>query len=210
LTDEGITVVGAGSHTVAWTLSVACYYLLSSSIMLQNLKTELSTIQDLNENLSTLLAKLEKLPYLTAVIKEALRLAYGVSMRVPRIAPDATLRYKDWMIPPGTAVGMTTVLLHQDPEIFPQPLEFRPERWLNGGSSKLDRYLTSFSAGSRVCLGYVLSLYQIVSFCVSSRAEIGFRNRSTLDNKTLSFLARYLPCSRAFQSLPSFYGTNLL
>lgn len=170
MTDEGITVVGAGSHTVAWTLSVACYEILSSPTILQKLKTELSTIQNLNDSLAKVLANLEKLPYLTAVIKEALRLGYGVSMRVPRIAPDASLRYKDWEIPPGTSVAMTTVLLHQDANIFPQPLEFRPERWLNDESSKLDRYLTSFSAGSRVCLGMNLAwaeLYMTLYFLFS-------------------------------------------
>lgn len=180
-------MVGARSHTVAWTLSVACYEILSSPTILEKLKSELSTVQNLNENLAAVLAKLEKLPYLTAVIKEALRLGYGVSMRIPRIAPDTTLRYKDWEIPPGTSVAMTTVLLHQDPEIFPQPLEFRPERWLNDGSSKLDRYLTSFSAGSRVCLSMNLAwaeLYMTLYFLFSrfGGAEVrGDRDRAILE-----------------------------
>ncbi|KAE8441145.1 hypothetical protein EG329_005828 [Mollisiaceae sp. DMI_Dod_QoI] len=157
LTDEGITVVGAGSHTVAWTLSVACYEILASPTIFKNIKAEFSTIKTDEASLAVFLAQLEKLPYLTAVIKEALRLAYGVSLRIPRTAPDTVLNYKGWEIPPGTAVAMTTVLLHQDSNIFPQPLEFKPERWLNDKERSLDRYLTSFSAGSRVCLGMNLA-----------------------------------------------------
>ncbi|KAF8867135.1 cytochrome P450 [Acephala macrosclerotiorum] len=114
LIDEGITLVGAGSHTDAWTLTAA-----------------FATVND-GDNLATVLAQLEKLTYLTALVS-------------PTHSPDATLRYKEWIIPPGTAVATTT------------PLEFKPERWLNDKDRRLDRYLTSFSAGSRVCLGISLA-----------------------------------------------------
>lgn len=52
---------------------------------------------------------------------------------------------------------MTSVLIHQNPDIFPDPLTFVPERWINDKDRKaedrLDRYLLSFSKGSRQCLG---------------------------------------------------------
>jgi cytochrome P450 len=38
-----------------------------------------------------------------------------------------------------------------DPEIFPEPETFNPDRWMQG--ERLDRYLTSFSKGSRGCVG---------------------------------------------------------
>jgi cytochrome P450 len=89
------------------------------------------------------------LPFLTAVIKEALRLSYGVSLRLARIAPDAELRYGEWRIPKGTSVSMTAVLILQNPEIFPSPREFKPERWLEDTDGGLDKYLVSFSGGDR-------------------------------------------------------------
>lgn len=51
---------------------------------------------------------------------------------------------------------MTSVFMHENPDIFPNPLEFRPERWLEKrpeGAPQLDRYLVSFTKGSRQCLG---------------------------------------------------------
>ncbi len=156
LTDEGVTVLGAGSHTVAWTLTVGTFHILSTPSILSKLKEELSTIKRNGETLASVLTQLEKLPYLTAVIKESLRLSYGVSLRLPRIDPEKALQFQDWSIPPGTAVSMTGALLHHDESISHDSKSLKPERWLEGGKS-LDRYMTSFSAGSRVCLGITLA-----------------------------------------------------
>jgi len=50
---------------------------------------------------------------------------------------------------------MTTLLLHHDESIFPDSYTFKPERWI--ADQYLDRYLFSFSKGSRGCLGQVLA-----------------------------------------------------
>ena len=48
---------------------------------------------------------------------------------------------------------MTSVLLHRDPDVFPQPLAFNPDRWLQKGQGRLDGYITTFGKGTRQCLG---------------------------------------------------------
>lgn len=51
---------------------------------------------------------------------------------------------------------MTSVLMHSNPNIFPEPERFRPERWLEQrpeGAPSLDRYLVTFTKGSRQCVG---------------------------------------------------------
>ena len=109
-------------------------------------------------------SKLEQLPYLSAVILETIRLSYGVATRLPRIAPDETLAYKgefqgklvQHVIPPGTAISMSSVIMHANQDIFPEPDNFRPERWLNEDGTRrkeLEGYLISFSKGTRQCLG---------------------------------------------------------
>jgi hypothetical protein len=45
--------------------------------------------------------ELEKLPFMQALLKETLRLSYGVMHRLPRVSPDQPIRYGDWLIPPG-------------------------------------------------------------------------------------------------------------
>lgn len=77
--------------------------------MLNRLRTELSSkgIQMSDES-DHCLSMLEQLPYLTAVNTEGLRLSPGVATRQARLAPDRELVYKEWVIPKGTPVGMTT------------------------------------------------------------------------------------------------------
>lgn len=121
-------------------------------------------IKDINIE-TTPVSDFEKLPYLNAVIKESLRLAYGVSLRLPRVSPDKEMVYEQWTIPKGTSVSMTTVLIHLNPGVFADPSAFRPERWLEDKDGRLDKYMVAFGSGSRICLGINLAwmeLYLIV------------------------------------------------
>jgi cytochrome P450 len=177
---EGQTLVAAGTETTAWSLSVIIFYLLKDPQKLQRLTDEL---RKANATTST---DLEQLQYLNAVVQEGLRLSYGVSHRLPRIAPDETLNFVDgektWAIPPGvsnlnpilpicliahgqTPVCMSTGLLHQNASVFPSPQEFLPERWINNPS--LNRYLFSFSKGSRQCVGINLA-YSELYVCLNT------------------------------------------
>lgn len=72
---------------------------------------------------------------------------------------------KDWTIPPNTPVGMTSVLIHQDESVFPDAHSFEPERWID--NPRLDRYLVSFSKGSRQCLGINLA-YAEMKMCLAA------------------------------------------
>lgn len=61
-----------------------------------------------------------------------------------------------------TPVGMTSVLMHQNETIFPKPLEFIPERWLDRTERiRLEKSLVPFSKGSRQCLGINLAKAEI-------------------------------------------------
>lgn len=103
------------------------------------------------------LQELEKLPYLTAILQEGLRMTHPVTHRLSRALQDKTLTYHGVEIPPGTVVSMTALLLHENEDIFPDPRAFRPERWLGGTQQQLQHYLVPFSRGSRACLGINLA-----------------------------------------------------
>lgn len=105
------------------------------------------------------LAVLEKLPYLSAVVRESLRLCNPITHRLSRKFPDKALRYQDYVIPPGSTVSMTSMLIHENERIYPEPHKFRPERWLNESrqTRQLERYLVPFNKGVRVCLGLNLA-----------------------------------------------------
>ena len=150
---EMAVILGAGAVTTAWTLTVAMYHLTIQPQKLERLQGEITSIMP-DAYLPAKLQRLEKLPYLTSVIMESLRLSNGISTRLARTAPDRSIFFRDWEIPKGTPVGMTSTLIHRDPNIFPQPLEFLPERWLDAQERKrLEQYLVPFSKGTRQCAG---------------------------------------------------------
>ena len=151
--DEVQTTVAAGTETVAHVMRVITYHLCTSPHMLDRLRKELSTLPDYPTGRLKWF-DLEKLPYLTALIMEGLRLSYGVATRLARIAPDRVLEYGDWKIPPGTPVSMTNLLIFQNEDIFPSALSFVPDRWMEPAERKrLDKYFQPFSKGTRNCLG---------------------------------------------------------
>ncbi|KAK0102780.1 hypothetical protein ONS95_006377 [Cadophora gregata] len=177
LYQEGQTFIAAGTETTAWCLTVIIFYLLSNPEIMKTLKDELDAaergVERKEKRRSSV--QLEKLPYLSAVIMEGLRLSFGVCTRLPRIATGETLvlrdgggdggREKVWRIPPWTPVSMSAGIQHLDPRIFPSPLEFQPSRWLNNKS--LEKYLVSFSKGSRQCVGINLA-YAELYLCLSA------------------------------------------
>lgn len=151
--DHAALFITAGLETVAFTTEQAVFYVLNSPIILARLRDELITaIPDANAVPEW--SELESLPYLTAVIQESLRMGVGVMSRLPRKNTKEDMQYRDWVIPKNTFVGMSQRLILYNPEIFPNPHKFDPERWMQEEKSKaLEKHLVSFSKGSRRCIG---------------------------------------------------------
>jgi cytochrome P450 len=164
LAEEAVLLVGAGTHTSSWCLTVIAFHLLSKPTLLRRLKDELKSVGS-----KPALHDLEKLPFLTGVLKEGLRLGYGTTVRSARIAPDTALKCGTWTIPPGTPVSMTIPLTHHNESVFPDSDAFDPDRWIGDDAKQLDRYLVSFSRGSRGCLGINLAWTELYSSVVLAR-----------------------------------------
>ncbi|KAI0973455.1 cytochrome P450 [Xylaria arbuscula] len=154
ISHEAVTLLAAGGETTSSTLMMAVYFILADKEnILPRLLLELELIMSTGVSRPSV-AELERLPWLTAIIKEVLRIS-TVTARLTRVAPDEALQYNDWVLPAGTAISMTLREISFDPEIFPSPMSFRPERWLpsNPNLDRYNRYLVAFGRGSRMCLG---------------------------------------------------------
>jgi cytochrome P450 len=160
LQDEAQTFIGGGVVTTSWTLTVGTFHVLNNPSVYGELKKELRAAipEDMPSDRAAQLdwTQLEKLPYLTGVVKEAVRLSAAISGRNPRVSTNP-IQYKDWTIPPGTPIAMSIPFINKDESIFTDAASFKPERWQglakapNGQS--LERYFVSFGKGSRSCLG---------------------------------------------------------
>ncbi|KAF2685008.1 cytochrome protein [Lentithecium fluviatile CBS 122367] len=165
LTQEAFALTSAGMETVKSTMVMGIFHCLEQPAVLARLKAELTDSIPVPNTIPSWV-ELEKLPYLTAVINESLRLGFGSVQRSPRINRLHALQYKQWVIPPGTAVGMDSYHMHTNPHIFPDPFVFRPERWLHDpkgpdGRRPLTNYLTTFGAGSRICIAMHLAYMEL-------------------------------------------------
>ena len=158
--------VVAGSDTTATAMCSAIYYVLKNPPVHAKLCEELKAA-DLP--LPAKWKALQKLPFFTAVMREAKRIHPGVGMLLERVVPDGGLDLSDGrFVPEGTIVGMNPWVVNRDQETFgPDSDSFIPERWLQGSNeteaqfharlARMQRTILTFGAGSRSCIGKSLS-----------------------------------------------------
>lgn len=155
LRDELVTVLGAGHETTATGLAWAMERLLRTPRALAKLRESLAAEED---------------DYLDATVKETLR-ARPVIVDVARklTAPAGIGGYE---LPAGTFVMAAIAALHYREDLFPDPEEFRPERFLDG---KADNYAwIPFGGGVRRCIGAAFAEYEmrIVLRTILERADL--------------------------------------
>jgi hypothetical protein len=105
---------------------------------------------------------IDKLPILQAVLMETLRLWPSVPGGQPRVVPRPCTLGGYHNIPVGTTVQSYASVLHRLPDVFPEPLEWKPERWLDSSPEQLSlikKYFWGFGSGGRMCLGIHFAHY---------------------------------------------------
>jgi cytochrome P450 len=160
---EAQSLVGAGTLTSAHMLSLTSYFILKDQEVYRNLMKELEIAMP-DPDSSPSQQTFESLPYLNAMMDEGLRLSYGSMHRLSRSHPKDTLQYREWIIPTDTPVGYSAYMLHRNPDIFPEPEKFKPERWLNlepAQRQHLRAHLNNFGRGSRQCVGMRLAYAEL-------------------------------------------------
>jgi cytochrome P450 len=160
--------INAGSDTIGSTLRAVFYYLLKYPESSAGLLRELAGARKASK-LSTptpTWTECQALPYLNAVVKEALRLNPALALPLERVVPAAGLQIGDVFLPPGTIVGINPWVLQRDKRIFGEDAEqWKPERWLSYDAEKakyMDHHILSFGAGKRTCLGRNIAMLELL------------------------------------------------
>ncbi|EDU46193.1 CypX Cytochrome P450 [Pyrenophora tritici-repentis] len=158
--------IAAGSDTTAISLSAIIAYLAMHPNTLAVLRHELDeataagTLSD-----PATFQEAQKLPYLQAVIMEALRVHPAVGAPMTRVVGPQGLVVAGQFFPPGTEVGVNAWVIHNNRTIFgPDAHIFRPERWITKNKEEravLDRNFLAFGAGPRTCIGKNISLLEM-------------------------------------------------
>ena len=146
LRDELVTLLVAGHETTATGLAWAFERLLRTPRVLDRLRASLEDGDD---------------AYLDAVVKEALRLRPVIAGVGRKVRGPFELNGRT--IPVGTELNPSISIVHRRPDIYPQPGEFRPERFLGGRDEVTpDTYSwIPFGGGVRRCLGASFALMEM-------------------------------------------------
>ncbi|KAH6689886.1 pisatin demethylase [Plectosphaerella plurivora] len=171
----------AGADTTAISIKAVLYYVLRSPHAQQRLEDEILTAEFVrHQTIPPAYEDIKGLPYLEAVVKEAMRLHPGVAMTLPRFVPpgEGLVLPDGSVVPPGTSVGMNPYVIGRNKPVWGQDAdEFRPDRWLRGGEEAEEAYAErlkvmnnsdlTFGAGSRVCLGRHFGLVEVYKVVAS-------------------------------------------
>ena len=173
LRDEAMTIYLAGHETTALTLTWTWYLLSQHRHVEEKLIAEW---QNVLTGSAPTVKHLPRLPYTAAVIAESMRLFPPVYV----IGREATvdLELGGYRVKRGYTVLMSQWVNHRDPEYFPSPEEFRPERWEDGLARRLPKFAYyPFGGGQRICVGADFALMEAAIIL----ATVGQRYRFTLD-----------------------------
>ncbi|MBE9211055.1 cytochrome P450 [Nostoc sp. LEGE 06077] len=153
LRDELMTLLVAGHETTASALTWALYLIHRTPQIREKLLAELDRFGN-NANLD----EITRLPYLTAVCQETLRIYPIAMITIPRIV-KTPLEIMGHQFEPGTLLVGCIYLTHRRPDLYPEPQQFKPERFLERQYS-LYEYLP-FGGSNRRCLGMAFALFEM-------------------------------------------------
>jgi cytochrome P450 len=177
---ELLTLLLAGYDTTAISLAWAFELLLRHPAKLDRLRTDLADGRD---------------NYLKATIKEVLRVRPVIGS-VSRVVREHPFHLGDHVLPLGTEVRSSIPVVHRRPDCYPEPDEFRPERFLTADAP--DTYTwVPFGGGTRRCLGASFATFEMSVVIrrvlertrlvpIGRRPEKAVRNRLTSRSGRLS------------------------
>lgn len=160
IVDEMRTLIAAGHETGATALAWALHWVQSHPEVERRLRAELGAYE--GDPLG-----LAELPYLAAVCDEALR----ISPPTPNASRmvEEPFEMCGYDLPVGTRIAVCSYLSHHDPQTFPDPTRFDPDRFLGREYARWEFH--PFGGGSRRCIGSSFAIFQM-------RIELGTVLRS--------------------------------
>ncbi|MCC5649648.1 cytochrome P450 [Nostoc sp. XA013] len=171
LRDQLISLILAGYETTATATAWGLYWIHKKLLVHEKLLKELDTLGDLTDPMS-----IYRLPYLTAVCNETLRIHPVIMFCFPRVVQEP-VRLLGHLLEPGTVLLASVYLTHQREDLYPQAKEFKPERFVESQFSPYE--FLPFGGGVRRCIGEALAIFQmkLVLAIALSRYEFALVDR---------------------------------
>jgi cytochrome P450 len=159
--DELLTLLVAGHETTASTLAWAFERLGHDPQVLGRLIESIDAKDD---------------AYVTATIQETLRIRPVLPNVAPRLVAKP-IEVGGWTYPPGCSLVLNSYLIHHDPDIYPEPDTFRPERFLNEQPGTYT--WIPFGGGRRRCLGASFAMLEMKIVLRNALSTLTLRPEAT-------------------------------
>ncbi|KAI0117999.1 bifunctional P-450:NADPH-P450 reductase [Hypoxylon sp. NC0597] len=194
--DNLITFLVAGHETTSGTLSYAMYRLLKNPEAYRKVQQEVDEV--IGKGPITV-QHMQKLPYISAVLRETLRLDSPIPIFSVSVMEDTLLGGK-YPVEKGEFINVLLTKSHLDPTVFEDPLAFKPERMLDENFNKLPKNSWKpFGNGVRACIGrpfawqeavlVLAMLFQNFNFVLAD-ADYTLKHVQTLTIKPGNFFIR--------------------
>ncbi|KAH7074749.1 cytochrome P450 [Paraphoma chrysanthemicola] len=165
---ESVTLVVAGADTSATAMAAIFFYLSRNpdayARAAAEVRSTFNSVEDIQGGV-----KLNSCRYLRACIDEAMRMSPSVGQTLAREVPAGGAIVDGDFIPGGCDVGVPIYSIHHKEDIYSDPFNYNPERWMvekEGASQQvLDMYAAynPFSVGPRSCMGKGVALVEMMS-----------------------------------------------
>ncbi|MBC6429705.1 cytochrome P450 [Nostoc sp. HG1] len=171
LRDQLMLLILAGYETTATAIAWGLYWIHQKPLVREKLLQELDTLGDSPDPMS-----IYRLPYLSAVCNETLRIHPVVMFSFPRVVQEPA-KLLGHFLESGTVLLPNIYLIHQREDLYPQPKEFQPERFLERQFSPYE--FLPFGGGVRRCIGEALAIFEmkLVLATILSRYQLELVDR---------------------------------
>jgi cytochrome P450 family 6 len=160
LAAESMLVFAAGYETSSTLMTFTLYSLATNPDIQNKLRDEITSAIEENDGKLTY-EMLFGFKYLDMVMSETLRMYPPIADNMRKCNSDYTIPGTNLVIPKDTTVEINTYSLHHDPEYFPEPQKFIPERFSDENVKNIKPFTyLPFGEGARICLGMRFGLMQ--------------------------------------------------
>ncbi|CAK8692693.1 vitamin D 25-hydroxylase-like [Clavelina lepadiformis] len=154
----------AGTETTSTYLTWTCVILLHYPQMQKKLRQEINEI--IGPSGTVQMSHKPKMHYTSAFIQELLRFRTALPMTYHKMNEDA--EFNGYSIPKDTMILVNMWAVHNDPNVWVEPLQFNPQRFLDAdGKFIVSNQVIPFSLGARRCVGEQLARMEIFLLLVS-------------------------------------------
>jgi len=135
---------------------------------------------------------LEKMRYTRAVVKETLRYRPPVIM-VPYMVKKSFPITDSYTVPKGSMVVPTVYPALHDPEVYPEPESFDPDRWITGDAEKASKNWLVFGTGPHYCLGQTYAQLNLMAMIGKASLDLNWEHHTTPLSENIKVFATIFP-----------------